>query len=611
MIIAVTAISIRKRTEYNVTSSPTINWNQWTTRYLFFTGKGGVGKTTVASTISVHLADSGKRVLLVSTDPASNLGDMFGMEIGQVPVQAPEVPGLFLLNIDPEAAADAYRERVIDPYRDVLPADELRGLEEQMSGACTVEIAAFDEFTRLVSGPTRDEDYDHIVFDTAPTGHTLRLMSLPSAWSSYIEASPQGASCLGPLAGLDENRKRYSDTVDSLADSDQTTLVLVSRPELTAIREAARASGELQGIGIRNQHLVLNGRLADTRISDDVADAILQRQLLAVDAMPEMLRGLPRTEIPVIARDLRGVDSLRAIASGAAFEPVVSEFSGVASVREDTKFPGLRELIEDLEKWGPGAVMLMGKGGVGKTTMAAAVAVALAKRGQEVHLTTTDPASHLADTLDGEVPDNLDVAHIDPAVEVDKYRADVIRRAGDINNEQRALLEEDLNSPCTEEIAVFGAFSRSLSMARNKFVVLDTAPTGHTLLLLDTTGAYHQEMMRNAGGVQGRMVTPLMRLQDPDYTRVLIVSLAEGTPVLEAERLQADLRRAGIDPYGWIMNQTYHLSGTSHPTLMARAELELDELERVQHELAGRMWVVPWQAETPTGERELAALAAS
>ncbi len=586
-----------------------INWNQWNTRYLFFTGKGGVGKTTVASTISVHLADSGKRVLLVSTDPASNLGDIFGSDIGQVPIQAPDVPGLFLLNIDPEAAAEDYRSRVIDPYRDVLPEDELRGLEEQMSGACTVEIAAFDEFTRLVSGPTRDEDYDHIVFDTAPTGHTLRLMSLPSAWSSYIEESPQGASCLGPLAGLDENRKRYSDTVDSLADADQTTLILVSRPELTAIREAARASQELQGIGIRNQHLVLNGRLDDSPIDDDVADAIRYRQRLAIDAMPESLRSLRRTEIPVIARDLRGIESLRAIASGTAFEPF--EAAGDQLFGEDTKsdFPHLSGLIDDLETWGPGAVMLMGKGGVGKTTMAAAVAVGLAKRGHPVHLTTTDPASHLADTLEGDVPENLDVAHIDPRVEVEKYRADVIRRAGDIDDEQRALLEEDLNSPCTEEIAVFRAFSRSLSMARNRFVVLDTAPTGHTLLLLDTTGAYHQEMMRTSGTVQGRMITPLMRLQDPEFTRVLIVSLAEGTPVLEAERLQADLRRADINPYGWIMNQTYHLSGTRHPTLLTRARLERAELERVSQELADRMWIVPWQAETPAGERELAQLA--
>lgn len=587
-----------------------INWNQWNTRYLFFTGKGGVGKTTVASTISVHLADSGKRVLLVSTDPASNLGDLFGMEIGQAPVQAPGVDGLYLLNIDPEAAAESYRARVVDPYRDVLPEDELRSLEEQMSGACTVEIAAFDEFTRLVSGPTWSEGYDHIVFDTAPTGHTLRLLSLPSAWSTYIEQSPQGASCLGPLAGLDDNRTRYQNTVDALADADETTLILVSRPELTAIREAARASQELQEIGIRNQHLVLNGRLDEARADDDVADAIRRRQQLALDAMPESLRAMPRVEIPIIARDLRGIESLRAITSGSTFESTNASRSETRQQGDAGAVPRLGELIDDLEAWGPGAVMLMGKGGVGKTTMAAAVAVGLAERGHPVHLTTTDPASHLADTLEGDLPENLDIAHIDPAVEVEKYRADVVRRAGDIDEQQRQLLEEDLNSPCTEEIAVFRAFSRSLSMARNKYVVLDTAPTGHTLLLLDTTGAYHQEMMRNSGSVQGRMITPLMRLQDPDYTRVLIVSLAEGTPVLEAERLQADLQRAGIDPYGWIMNQTYHLSGTQHPTLLARAQLEYAELQRVKHELSKRMWLVPWRAETPAGARELATLTA-
>jgi arsenite/tail-anchored protein-transporting ATPase len=588
-----------------------LDWKKWNTRYLFFTGKGGVGKTTVASTLSVQLADYGKRVLLVSTDPASNLGDIFGMNVGQTPRQAPDVPGLYLLNIDPEAAADDYRARVIDPYREVLPDDELRALKEQMSGACTVEIAAFDEFTRLVSEPAREEEYDHIVFDTAPTGHTLRLMSLPSAWSTYIQQSPQGASCLGPLAGLEANRQRYSDTVDSLADAEQTTLILVSRPELTAIREAARASRELQKLGIRNQHLVLNGRLSDSPLDDDIADAILHRQRLAIDAMPEELRSLPQTTIPVIARDLRGVESLRAIADATAFTPAEISVHDTNDFLSTRDFSRLSELVDDLEAWGPGAVMTMGKGGVGKTTMAAALAVELARRGHPVHLTSTDPAAQLADTLVGHIPENLEVARIDPAVEVEKYRADVIRRAGDIDDEQRALLEEDLRSPCTEEIAVFRAFSHSLSMARKKYVILDTAPTGHTLLLLDTTGAYHQEMMRNAGSVAGRMITPLMRLQDPNYTRVLIVALAEGTPVLEAERLQADLRRAGIDPYGWIINQTYHLSGTRHPTLVARAKLERAEMERVQAELAERMWVVPWQANAPTGEADLSTLAGS
>ncbi len=249
--------------------------------------------------------------------------------------------------------------------------------------------------------------------------------------------------------------------------------------------------------------------------------------------------------------------------------------------------------------------MTMGKGGVGKTTVAAAVAVALAERGHRVHLSTTDPAAHLLDALGELSLETLTVSRIDPVVEVQSYTQDVIKAAGELSSEERALLEEDLRSPCTEEIAVFRAFSHTLSLARRGFVVLDTAPTGHTLLLLDTTGAYHREIMRNSSVGSGRLTTPLMRLQDQSFARMIIVTLPESTPVLEAERLQADLRRAGIEPFGWVVNQALGMSGTTHPVLAGRAKREESHIARVTNDLSRRTWVIPWQSSISNGGSSL------
>ena len=583
-----------------------LSWTGWETPFLFFTGKGGVGKTTIASTVAVSLADAGRRVLLVSTDPASNLGDVFGVTVTGGLTAVPGVPALTLLNIDPHAAAASYRERVVGPYRVMLSEPEVRALEEQLSGACTVEIASFDEFTRLVADPAVNAPFDHVVFDTAPTGHTLRLLSLPSAWSGYLASSSHGASCLGPLAGLEAQRARYQATVAALADPARTRLVLVSRPEPGALREAARAGGELAALGIRNQQLIVNGVLADPAGDDAVANEIMRLQHVALRSMPDALRGLPLTAVPLVAGDLTGLDALRALATSdvrAAAPTTPAPDTALA------RLGGLDALVDALEAEGPGVIMTMGKGGVGKTTVAAALAVALAARGHPVHLSTTDPAAHLTDALGAAAPEHLTVSRIDPAVEVRAYTQDVIRASGARSPEERALLEEDLRSPCTEEIAVFRAFSRTLALARRGFVVLDTAPTGHTLLLLDTTGAYHREIMRQASDAPGRLTTPLMRLQDGSIARVLIVTLPESTPVLEAERLQADLRRAGIEPFGWVVNQVLGISGTHHPVLAGRAAHETVYVERVAHDLARRTWLVPWRPDLGAERAALRALA--
>lgn len=569
-----------------------LDWGDWSTRFVFSTGKGGVGKTTVAAAAGLALADRGRRVLVVSTDPASNLDDVLATSVSTEPHPVPGAELLWAMNIDPDAAASAYRERVVGPYRGVVPEEELRGLEEQLAGQCTVEIAAFDEFSRLLAEPELTAGFDHVFFDTAPTGHTLRLLNLPSAWSGYIATSEAGASCLGPASGLETRREQYEETVAALADAARTTVVLVSRAERPALAEAARAGRELAVLGIANQCLVVNAVLADPLEGDPVAEGIARRQRDALADLPVGLAGLPAASVALVASDLTGVAALRALAAGADAPDADAK---VPELEAATPLPPLDWLVEELAATGHGAVLVMGKGGVGKTTIAAEVALALARRGHTVHLSTTDPAGDPAAVIGAEVPENLSVGRIDPRAEVQRYTERKLAAAHDLDAEARALLAEDLRSPCTEEIAVFAAFARLLGEARDRFVVLDTAPTGHTLLLLDTTGAYHRDVIRTSRS-PGRMTTPLMRLQDPTQTRVLIVTLAETTPVQEAAELQDDLRRAGIEPYGWIVNATLSGSGTRDPLLLRRAELEERHLRRVRNELSARAWQVPWRS---------------
>ena len=575
-------------------------------RFLFFTGKGGVGKTSLSCATAIRLAEEGRRVLLVSTDPASNVGQVFGQTIGNTITPIDWVQGLDALEIDPQAAAEAYRQRIVGPVRGVLPADVVKGIAEQLSGACTTEIAAFDGFTALLADSALTVDYEHIIFDTAPTGHTIRLLQLPGAWSGFLEKGEGDASCLGPLTGLEKQRAQYKAAVEALADPQRTRLVLVARAQQATLREVARTQEELAAIGLTQQYLVINGVLPPAEAANDpLAAAICQREQAALNAIPDGLKALPCDLVALKPFNLVGLDALHQLLK-ADTSPAPTTAT-TAPVTLET--PNLSVLVDEIAAAGRGLVMLMGKGGVGKTTLAAAVALELAHRGFPVHLATSDPAAHLEETLNGSM-DHLAVSRIDPRAETERYRQQVLETRGkNLDTEGRAMLEEDLRSPCTEEIAVFQAFSRIIREAGQQFVVMDTAPTGHTLLLLDATGAYHREVARHVTDPHVHYTTPMMRLRDPEWTKVLIVTLAETTPVLEAAQLQEDLRRAGIEPWAWLINQSLAASPTRSPLLQRRAAQELPQIEAVRTTYAQHVALVPVQSEEPVGVERLLALA--
>ncbi|MEX2482422.1 MAG: arsenical pump-driving ATPase [Gammaproteobacteria bacterium] len=574
-------------------------------RYLFFTGKGGVGKTSLATASAIAFADGGRRVLLVSTDPASNLDEILGVALRNSAIPVAGVERLELLNIDPQLAAEAYRARVLEQMGAQATAAEIATVREELAGACTTEIAAFDAFAGLLAAD--DGAYDNVVFDTAPSGHTLRLLSLPQAWTGFLTDNTRGASCLGPHSGLEMQESMFRAALATLTDARTTTVVLVARPEAGAIAEAARTAAELTTLGLTNQCLIINGVFHATGADDAVASAIEAHGRAALETLPAELATLPRDTVPLRDFDVVGLAALRALLEVTV--PAPSARPAPASTAAPHADATLGRLADELAANGHGLIMVMGKGGVGKTTIAAALAIGLVDRGHAVHLSTTDPAAHLTTTLAGQ-RDGLTVSRIDPAAETQRYIDKIMaNRGARLSEDERALLLEDLRSPCTEEVAVFHAFSRIVAEARSAFVVLDTAPTGHSLLLMDATGAYHRQVMRGFEEASTvHIVTPLMRLQDPDYTRIVLVTLPETIPVSQAAALQDDLRRAEIEPYAWVVNRSILAAGTSDPLLRARLDNEQRQMARMDAGLAARIFVIPWLTTPPVGLSNLAAL---
>lgn len=565
------------------------------TKYLFFTGKGGVGKTSTACATAITLADQGKKVLLVSTDPASNLQDVFGLELTSKGTPISEVPNLVVANLNPEEAAKEYRESVIAPYIGKLPPSVIKNMEEQLSGSCTVEIAAFNEFSNFITNEDMQKEYDHILFDTAPTGHTLRMLQLPSAWSNFISENTHGASCLGQLSGLESKKEVYKNAVITLADGKKTTLILVSRPEYSPLQEAERASKELKELGVNNQLLVVNGVLQLDIENDEIADKLYAKQQAALQNIPESLRDIEIYKIPLRSYNITGLKNIRMLLKEDYFESQNYKLN-------KAELPKLKALIEDLYSSKKKVIFTMGKGGVGKTTLAAAIAIGLASRGVKIHLTTTDPAAHLKFVV--EAGHGIRLSKIDEKEELRNYTEAVLSKAREtMKEEDLAYIEEDLRSPCTQEIAVFRAFAEIVDGAdEDEIVVIDTAPTGHTLLLLDATQSYHKEIQKSQGDIPESVKNLLPRLRDENETEVVIVTLAEATPVYEAMRLQADLKRAAINNKWWIVNSSLLMTNTQSPLLKAKATGEIPWINKVDEISRGNFAVIHWKGEEIKGD---------
>jgi arsenite-transporting ATPase len=563
------------------------------TKYLFYTGKGGVGKTSTACATAVNLADRGKKVLLISTDPASNLQDVFNTELNNKGVQIKEVPNLVVANLDPIKAAAEHRESVIAPYRGKLPEAVLNNMEEQLSGSCTVEIAAFNEFSKFITDEVVQAEYDHIIFDTAPTGHTLRMLQLPSAWSSFISENTHGASCLGQLSGLESQREIYKKAVDTLGDAVLTTLILISRPEMTPLKEAERASKELSDIGVNNQTMIINGVMSS--YDDSISESLYKKQQKSLREIPEGLQRISTYMVPLRAYNITGMENVRAL--------LTKDNYSVSSDKINAEtIPELKDVIEDLYKSNKKVIFTMGKGGVGKTTIAAAIALGLSVKGKKVHLTTTDPAAHLKYIINES--ENITMSHIDENAELLKYKNEVLSKAREtMADDDIAYVEEDLRSPCTQEIAVFRAFAEIVDKAGDEIVVVDTAPTGHTLLLLDSTQSYNKEIKRSQGDVPESVRKLLPRLKNVNETEVIIITLAEATPVYEATRLEEDLKRAKIATKWWVINSSMHATGTTNKLLSAKASNEIEWINKVYEHANGKFAIIPWSADEIKGDK--------
>lgn len=584
---------------------------------IFFSGKGGVGKTTMACATALHYAGQGRKTLLVSTDPASNIADVLEQPIGYAIVPVAGAENLWATEIDPDQAAEEYKARLLDPYRAFMPKDILASLEEQLSGPCTVEVAAFDRFIDFMDA----DEYEVVVFDTAPTGHTLRLLALSVDWSKYIEVAAQGSgqTCLGPVQAIQGAKDKYDQATALLKDPAETQFVFVMRPDALSVYETLRAAGELAGQGILPGRLIANGVLPAEAGSDGDVEVRRAEQEARI-AEAQIGLSLEAQRVRLRPEEVKGIPALRALAEElyeGARPPLLSADETLTS-EANLPSPDLERLL--IPSFGrTKAFFFTGKGGVGKTTVSCVFALELARRGYKTLLVTTDPAAHLGRVLDvpvgaepHPVADNLTAVHIDQVKAFEEYKARVLEEAASIVSEDMLkVTAEELDSPCTEEMAAFDKFARYFEDESYDFIVLDTAPTGHTLRLLDLPFQYAQQTALAAAGAQegasphraasARFQKLIARLRDPSLTTFAFVFYPEATPILESYRAFVDLKAAGIGAQFVVANMVLSAAQANGPFMRRRRAMQQRYLGEAYRRFGLPVLVLPHLKKEPRG----------
>ena len=582
------------------------------TQYLFFSGKGGVGKTSMACVHALRMAEEGKKTLIVTTDPASNLADVFEQEIGHQITPIAELDNLWAMEIDSDQATQEYIDRAMAPIRAAFPEQMVQVMEEQMSGPCTSEVAAFDRFTDFLDNGSPDQAaFDVVIFDTAPTGHTIRLLELPAEWSHSIDEASAGSgqTCIGPAAAIQDAKHKYERALAAMRNSEQTRFVFVLHPEAISIKETSRAIGELSKLEIGNYSLIVNSVIPPQVIENELFAARSRMQKVYLAQIESQL-SYPTTFMPLLAGEIKGIQRLRQV--GKIFfdgDTPQNTFTLDALETQDEALLSPVDVVR--ERIQPNGhhrmVFFAGKGGVGKTVASCITAVWLAQQGHKTLLLTTDPAAHLGDVLDSPVGDeiqpiegqpNLWAVKIDPKAAADKYKTRILEDARQRGRPPEAIatMEEELNSPCTEEIAAFDKFIEYASQDDWESVVFDTAPTGHTLRMLELPMDWSKQIdVKVFGSVDAnaaddvtkqRFGKVIDRMRDANQSTFAFVMYPEATPILEAYRAVEDLSMVGIEPSLVIANMVIPPDQASTDFSRARRNMQekylLDMMDRFQ-----------------------------
>jgi arsenite-transporting ATPase len=551
----------------------------------------------MACATAIHHATEGKKTLIVTTDPASNLADVFEQEIGHKITPIKVIDNLHAMEIDPDEATKEYKERIIGPFREIMPEDVIASLEENLNGPCTTEMASFDRFIDFMEG----DEYDVIVFDTAPTGHTIRLLELPVDWSKHIEESAKGSgqTCLGPVQSIQDSKEKYDSATALLKDQTRTTFIFVMRPEELSLYETLRASKELETIGIKSGEIIINGILPE-----DICDlAFFKKKYYAqqtVIRQTEKTIAQPKRFMFLRDNEVKGISALKDVSSELFTGKKPSyKTESILTVQfaPTIDHPDIDALF--LPAGQTKAIFFTGKGGVGKTSISCIAALYIAQKGVKTLLVTTDPAAHIGEVLDVKVgsrpekiTDNLFAVMVNQQEAFQEYKEKVLNEArGKYSEDMIATMEEELNSPCTEEMAAFDKFIQYIEERDYEVVVFDTAPTGHTLRLLDLPFDYAKQVEMMVGATesveakktaQNRFRDIISTLRDTNRTVFSLVLYPESTPIMESYRAMLDLKEAGIETQLVIANMVLPEEVCTNSFFRNRKQMQVKYLEEIK-----------------------------